>query len=1036
MKKREAKLLEERVVLRTLIDNLPDAIYTKDSACRKTLANKTDIKNLGLKSEKDVLGKDDTAFFPPDVAAAFLADDRSILKTGQPVINREEFFFDTEGTKRWLLTTKIPVRDKRHNVIGILGIGRDITGRKVAEEALSREKALMDALMENVPDSIYFKDRQCKLTKVSRKMQNDFEAMGKREIIGKTDVELFGEESGRETLEADQRLMEIGEPVVALTECKKNIDGTLSWTSTTKVPLREHGRIEGLVGITRDINGIMRAQNEVAYQKHYLESLLEDSPIAIVTLNRERRIQTCNKAFETIFGYSPEDAVGKDLDELIVPDDKKSEAHELTLISFQRESIHRELKRKHRDGSVVDVEVYAKLIYIDNEPTGVIAQYVDITERKRVEKEISMLASALKSINECVSITDLDNTILFVNRSFVETYGWSEREIVGQDISVVRSQESEPEVIKEILPNTMKNEWHGELINRRKDGSEFPISLSTTSLRGENDDPIALIGVASDITERKRTEEQIRLHLSIIEQQNIELEKARDTAMEANKTKSAFLASMSHELRTPLNAIIGYSEMVIEEMGDVGESRFVEDIERIRTAGKHLLGLINDVLDLSKIEAGKMDLYLEDFDLSMLIKEVASTVQPLIDKNGNTFVVNVEKEIPPLLLDLSKVRQILFNLISNASKFTDGGTITLTAATTSLADNAVPRFTLTLTDTGIGLTEEQKAKLFKEFTQADSSTTRKYGGTGLGLAITKRFVEMMQGTIDVESAPNKGTTFIVTLPQRIESTMKVDVPKQDAAARLERVPANSAILVIDDDPSVRDMLLRYLSKEGYHVECVAGGDEGLMRAKEILPMAIILDVMMPHKDGWAILQEIKADPSLKSTPVIMYTMVDEKTFGLAIGASEYLIKPVSRETILQVVEKYKQGASHQSVLVVDDDLDFRELASRSIEKAGWTAVTAENGRSALSILKTTSPSIIFLDLMMPVMDGFEFLAVFQSHEEWRDIPVVVITSKDLSSEERVQLNGFVKKIMEKGDFSPEKFLGQLSTLIPHLIHTQ
>jgi CheY-like chemotaxis protein len=254
--------------------------------------------------------------------------------------------------------------------------------------------------------------------------------------------------------------------------------------------------------------------------------------------------------------------------------------------------------------------------------------------------------------------------------------------------------------------------------------------------------------------------------------------------------------------------------------------------------------------------------------------------------------------------------------------------------------------------------------------------------------------------------------------------------------RAGSVTANTAILVIDDDPTVRDLLLRYLAKEGYHVECVASGDEGLERARSILPMAIILDVMMPHKDGWAVLQEIKADPILLSTPVIMYTMVDEKNFGLAIGASEYLIKPVSRETILQVVDKYKHRVTSEHVLVVDDDADLRELASRVIEKAGWKVLTAENGESALTILKTVSPSIIFLDLMMPVMNGFEFLAAFQSHEEWRHIPVVVITSRDLSSEERLQLSSVAKKIIQKGDFTPEILLRQLSVLIPQLTHTE
>ncbi len=1031
----ERRCLQERILLRTLINNLPDAIYAKDVSCRKTIANAADVHNMGLKSESDVLGKNDFELFPKEIAEKFYADDQAVIQSGTPVLNREEYFIDADGNKRWLMTSKLPLKDQHGSVVGLIGIGRDITERKNAEQALEREKGFMDALMDNVPDSIYFKDRQCRLLKISRKMQNDLKANGITEVIGKTDVDLFGEQFGHQTLENDEQLMSLGKPIVALTESRLLEDGGLYWTSTTKVPLKdENGHITGLVGITREINELMRAQSELAYQKHYLESLVESSPTAIVTLDKDQRIQTCNKAFEAIFGYSVNEAVGQNLDELIVPEERKAEAEELTAASFRQGSIHRELERQRRNGTHIDVEVHAKTIFMDDKPAGVVAQYDDITERKQAEKEISMLASALRSINECVSITDLEDNILFVNRSFVDTYGWSETELIGKNISIVRSASSQTGSAGSVLEKTLKSEWRGELVNRRKDGSEFPISLSTTSLRDENGQLVALIGVATNITERKRIEEQLREQFSIIAEQNVELEKARDQAMEANKTKSAFLASMSHELRTPLNAIIGYSEMICEEMSDDGETRYRGDLDRIHMAGKNLLELINEVLDLSKIEAGKMELYVEEFQLSGLIDEVVSTVQPLTEKNENSLVVNIAKDILTVRLDHTKVRQILFNLISNASKFTQKGIITLTAAAIPAADPAGGKITLKVSDTGIGLTEEQKLKLFKEFSQADSSTTRKYGGTGLGLAITKHFTEMMHGSIEIESAPNCGTTFTVTLPRCIEHTGEKSPPASVPAGKQPApIPTNTAVLVIDDDSGVRDLLSRYLSKEGYLVECVGCGEDGIKRAREILPMAIILDVMMPRKDGWAVLQEIKCDPELKSIPVIMYSMLDEKNFGLAIGASEYLIKPVSKEKILEVLEKYKQTAPSEYILVVDDNPDLRAMASRAIQKAGWEVRTAENGRSAVAHLEHALPSIIFLDIMMPVMDGFEFLTIFQNRAEWRDIPVVVITSKDLIAEERRQLNGVVKKVIQKGDFTPEKLLKQISFLIPQLI---
>ncbi len=912
----ERKCLQERILLRTLINNLPDAIYAKDASCRKTMANPADVHNMGLQSETDVLGKNDFELFPKDVAEGFFADDQSVIQSGKAVLNREEYFIDEDGKKHWLMTSKLPLKDEGGKIVGLIGIGRDITERKNVEEALRHEKAFMDALMDSVPDSIYFKDRQCRLTKINRKMMNDLKFEDMNQVIGKTEVDLFGEEFGRKTLESELHLMAIGKPIVGLTESRQLADGSTCWTSTTKVPMRDdNGQIVGLVGITREINEFMKVQEEREHERHLLRTLINNLPDAIYAKDASCRKTIANPADVHNMGLQSEaEVLGKD-----------------------------------------DFELFPQ----------------EVAEKFYADDQV-VLQSGIPVLNR--------------EEYFVDGEG--------------------------------RKHW---LVT-----SKLPLTDQHGKVAG-------LIGIGRDITERKQAEEQVRLQLSVIAEQNLELEKARDAAMEANKTKSAFLASMSHELRTPLNAIIGYSEMIAEEMSDDGETRYHGDLDRIHMAGKNLLELINEVLDLSKIEAGKMELYVEEFQLNSLIDEVVSTVQPLTEKNENSLLVNIAKDIPTVRLDHTKVRQILFNLISNASKFTQEGTITLSAATIPPADHTGTKIVLKVSDTGIGLTEEQKLKLFKEFSQADSSTTRKYGGTGLGLAITKHFTEMMHGTIEIESAPNQGTTFTVTLPQSIEDTGEKKAP---AIAPAEKAPAplptNTAVLVVDDDQGVRDLLFRYLSKEGYLVECVASGDEGIKRAKEILPMAIILDVMMPRKDGWAVLQDIKNDPTLKSIPVVMYTMLDEKNFGLAIGASEYLIKPVNKEKILQVLEKYKQRAPSEYILIVDDNPDLRTMASRAIQKAGWEVRTADNGKSALALLEIILPSIIFLDIMMPVMDGFEFLSIFQNREEWKHIPVVVITSKDLMAEERQQLNGIVKKVIQKGDFTPEKLLKQISFLIPQL----
>jgi CheY-like chemotaxis protein/two-component sensor histidine kinase len=384
--------------------------------------------------------------------------------------------------------------------------------------------------------------------------------------------------------------------------------------------------------------------------------------------------------------------------------------------------------------------------------------------------------------------------------------------------------------------------------------------------------------------------------------------KAKHTAEEASRAKSTFLANMSHELRTPLNAIIGYSEMLEEETRESGKSDSVQDLRKIQSAGKHLLSLINDVLDLSKIEAGKMGLHLENFEVTALIDEMTHTLQPAATKNGNTIHVHVANSIGAMHADVTKVRQILFNLLSNACKFTDHGTISVDVDLSKAEGGDWVQFRVS--DTGIGITAKQKENLFHEFSQADASIARKYGGTGLGLAITYRFVQLMKGRISVESEPGKGATFTVQLPAQVvaetpesaRSTASSEVaPSSDEFSRKD------TILVIDDDASVRDLMSRFLSKLGFHVVAAANGEEGVRLARQVRPLVITLDVVMPGCDGWTVLKKLKSDSALAEIPVIMVTIVDNEAMGLDLGASNYLIKPVDRDRLAVLIEKHRTG---------------------------------------------------------------------------------------------------------------------------------
>jgi len=535
-----------------------------------------------------------------------------------------------------------------------------------------------------------------------------------------------------------------------------------------------------------------------------------------------------------------------------------------------------------------------------------------------------------------------------------------------------------------------------------------------------------LVLAMEDVTERRRAEGEVA--------------KAKEAAEAANRTKSLFLANMSHELRTPLNAIVGYSEMLQEEAAERGLPDFNADLQKISTAGKHLLGLINDILDLSKIEAGKMELRLESFDVASLIAEVASTIEMQVAKNGNTLEIVCGADIGVMRGDLGKVRQGLFNLVSNAAKFTHDGQVRVEAERQAMdgGDWIVFR----VSDTGIGLSATQVVRLFQPFTQADASTTRKFGGTGLGLALTRRFCQMMSGDVTVHSVPGEGSVFTIKLPATLSEPaaeppeLVDDGRRMPVAAFIPPAPGDMAmpaphtcVLVIDDDPLQRDLMQRHLRKEGYTVRTADGGVEGLRLAGQLLPAAITLDVMMPDMDGWSVLAALKSDLALREVPVIMLTMVDDPVRGFTLGASDYATKPVDRRRLSQILKKYTCIDPPCPVLVVDDDPSARSLTRSMLEREGWAVSEAGNGLEALESMERERPRLIFLDLMMPEMDGFAFAAEVGRHPEWRSIPIVVLTAQDITSEDRSRLNGHVETILRKHGDSEESMLAHVRDLL-------
>ena len=498
----------------------------------------------------------------------------------------------------------------------------------------------------------------------------------------------------------------------------------------------------------------------------------------------------------------------------------------------------------------------------------------------------------------------------------------------------------------------------------------------------------------------------------------------------ANKAKSEFLANMSHELRTPLNAIIGFSEVLRDKLcGDLNEEQmdFVMDIH---SSGNHLLQMINDILDLSKVESGKLELKYEEFEIGKAVNAVLITLKGLANKKSLAIETILHNPVDRLFADPVKFKQILYNLLSNAIKFTpENGKITV--HTTSLRKEK-DCIEVKVTDTGIGIAPEDYPKIFVEFSQADSSHSRKYEGTGLGLALTKKLVEMHGGKIGFESKVGVGSTFYFTLPANISARSD----KEKEGVSLSEKPASyETILVVEDDPKTSELLCIFLNKSGYKTITAFDGEEALQKARAFKPFAITLDVMLPKKDGWEVLKELKEDKDVKDIPVLVISIIDNKDIGFGLGATDYLSKPVSRIDLLSKLATYGLpplvNNSHTRVLVIDDDPKSVELFSTLLISEGYEVLKAYGGQEGIDKTFLYKPDLILLDLMMPEVSGFDVVDKLKTSPETNTIPIIVITAMDLTQADKEKLNHYVSLVVKKGKYSKERFLNDIATFKKH-----
>jgi PAS domain S-box-containing protein len=661
--------------------------------------------------------------------------------------------------------------------------------------------------------------------------------------------------------------------------------------------------------------------------------------------------------------------------------------------------------------------------------------------RERDEKLHDALARM-----QAVLRTAADGIITFNERGVIEEFnqaaerifGYTAEEIKGEKVQKLMeipaelarlAEEGTDKTVRSLkrvlsTPNVVRQ-------GRRKDGSTFWLELAFSEV--PVGDRRLTTGIFRDVTRRVEDEERIkqmnellearvRLRTAELQDAKAKLEEALQAAQAANRAKDVFVRTISHELRTPLSAVKGFTELLLNPKATKLRENPVPTLQKIRSASEYLLTLINDLLDVARYTAGEqIHLNVSEFDLSAFFQGLAEMTNPLVRKNNNSLATDSDGDLGKMRADETRVRQILLNLLSNAAKFTEGGTITFRSRRE--CGSGSDWIVFSVTDTGPGMTAEQIQNLFKPFYRADTSTTRRHGGTGLGLSISKLLAERMGGSIAVASEPGKGSTFTVRLPAVVPETDGIPAGPQRTPVPGAAPLRKNTVLVVDDDAMSREMLHSFLQRDGFQVLMANSGEDGIRLAREVRPAAITLDVMMPDMDGWAVLAALKSDRQTHDIPIVMLTVAEDRSRGYTLGASEYVTKPVDWNRLSDILKKYCDEPA--SILVVEDDPGQREHITQSLALAGWKVREAADGREALQQVEDQRPAIILLDLIMPNMDGFEFLDELRRRPGGDAIPVIVVTAKDLDDGERERLKGSVDNVLHKGAMSREELLARI-----------
>ena len=993
-KRAEEATKSSEAELRALFEAITDVIIVFDAEGRYRKIVPTNSASLH-KPPDDLIGKSQHELFPKDKADLLVDCIHRSLKEGRT--QRLEYSLLIGSTEVWFDGSVSPLSED-----SVIWIARDITERKRAEEALRASEEQYRMLFERNLAGVYRASLDGQLLGCNEAAVRILGYGSVQEALTHSLWDFYADPAERKALV--QRLVE--ERSISNLEARcRTRDGDVVWVLANVSLLGGSSESDSVIeGTLIDITARKQAEKEVAMLAHAVRSIHE----SVVITDSDNKLLFVNDAFLNTYGYERDEVLGNDVLQLVRPAtdslDTVENPHQRLPSRWKGDLINRK-----KDGTEFPIHLSASPILDEADRTIAYAAVIqDISERKRIEQEVNMLAHAIRFINESVVVTDLDGRIIFVNEGAVKVFGYERDEMLGQHVSLFDSQEQVATGADVVVASANAGLWEGEFQARRKDGTEFPLQLWASTINDETGRPIALVGTSQDVTDRTRRME--------------ELQNAKEAAEAANRSKSEFLANMSHEIRTPMNGIIGMTELALDtEL--TAEQR--EYLKMVKLSADSLLGVINDVLDFSKIEAGKLELDPAEFNLLDAVDEVMKALAVRADQKGLELAYYLRPGVPERVVgDVGRLRQILVNLVGNAIKFTERGEVIVRVeAQAQTSSEVVLHFGVR--DTGIGVPAEKQSLIFESFTQADGSTTRKYGGTGLGLSISSQLVHMMGGEIWVESPVNlpstggeSGSRFNFTgifgLP--LVSELNAHPPEM---YDVEGVP----VLIVDDNATNRKILEVQLTSWKMKPALVDGARSALHAIKQAAiagaPFRLaLLDFHMPEMDGLALCEEIKKLPEGRDLRIIMMSSSvhqrnDDRSLDYGINAS--LLKPVKAAELLTIIREVlgadvrsqtqrtqagRRSAHPSHILVAEDSPVNQELIRRLLEKWGHTPILAEDGLKALSLFDGETFDLVLMDLQMPEMNGFEATAAIRKRElgAGTRIPIIALTAHALKGD--------------------------------------